>query len=136
MPLPPATSGQYGGDAGSEPEDVPPAAGWGNRISVRRRGMEYLVKDDLPYIMMDDPNPFGPLDTLGQIFGRPASDARPHSPKADDRAGQGVDCAKEAIGSRAEYEGVGGGSNRVTVTHRLGTIDEKVYWVGWSFELV
>jgi hypothetical protein len=34
-----------------------------------------------------------------------------------DRAGQGVDRAKEAIGSRAEDEGVGGGNNRATVTH-------------------
>jgi hypothetical protein len=30
--------------------------------------MEYLVKDDLPYIMMDDPNPFRPLDTLEQYL--------------------------------------------------------------------
>jgi hypothetical protein len=53
IPLP-----ENGGDAGSEPEDVPPAAG--------QRGMKYSVTDRLPYIMMDDPPPLATLETWEQ----------------------------------------------------------------------
>jgi hypothetical protein len=45
----------HGGDAGSEPKDVPPAAG--------QRGMEFSVAH-LPYLMSDDLNPFSTVENL------------------------------------------------------------------------
>jgi hypothetical protein len=56
----------HGGDAGSEPENVPPAAGRRGAGSVTPRGMEYSVKSDLPYKMLDDPDPFDTVENLEQ----------------------------------------------------------------------
>jgi hypothetical protein len=47
---------ENGGDAESESEDVPPAAG--------QHGMEYSVPNSLPYILMEDPDPFDTLENL------------------------------------------------------------------------
>jgi hypothetical protein len=59
----------HGGDAGSEPEDVPPAAGQRGTGSVRPRGMECSVpKADLPIVMLDDPPPLATLETWEQYL--------------------------------------------------------------------
>jgi hypothetical protein len=59
IPLP-----AHGDDAGSEPEDVPPAAGQRGTGSVPPAGMEYSVPKDLPDIMMDGPSPFDTVESL------------------------------------------------------------------------
>jgi hypothetical protein len=56
----------HGGDAGAEPENVPPVAGQRGAGSARPRGMEYSVPKNLPYILMEDPAPFDTLENLEQ----------------------------------------------------------------------
>ena len=52
------------GDAGAEPANVPPAAGRREAGSVTPHGMEYSVPKDLPYKMLDDPDPFDTVENL------------------------------------------------------------------------
>jgi hypothetical protein len=52
------------GDAGAEPANVPPAAGRREAGSVTPPGMEYSVPKDLPYKMLDDPDPFDTVENL------------------------------------------------------------------------
>jgi len=52
------------GDAGAEPANVPPAAGRREAGSVTLHGMEYSVSKDLPYKMLDDPDPFDTVENL------------------------------------------------------------------------